>query len=256
MLTAFTRAVSPRISECELTFIDRQPINFERAVQQHQPYEEMLRSLGVGVLQLPADDQCPDSCFLEDTALVLDEIAVLTRPGSDARRAEVAGVAPAIRKHREIVQIEAPATLEGGDVLRIGRDLFVGVTTRTTSEGIEALRKHVEPFGYRVLPVVVPGALHLKSVCTALDEGTILADATRVDLLPLSKYEVIQVPAEEWMAANILLVNGRVCLHSGFRKTIGLLQQRGIEVRTVDISEFLKAEAGLTCMSLIFEIAS
>jgi dimethylargininase len=256
MLTAFTRAVSPRISECELTFIDRQPINFERAVQQHQQYEEMLRSLGVGVLQIPADDQCPDSCFLEDTALVLDEIAVLTRPGSDARRAEVTGVAPAIRKHREIVQIEAPATLEGGDVLRIGRDLFVGVTTRTTSEGIEALRKHVEPFGYRVLPVVVPGALHLKSVCTALDEGTILADATRVDLSPLSKYEVIQVPAEEWMAANVLLVNGRVCLHSGFRRTIGLLQQRGIEVRTVDISEFLKAEAGLTCMSLIFEIAS
>jgi len=250
MLTAFTRAVSPRISECELTFIDRQPINFERAVQQHQQYEEMLRSLGVGVLQIPADDQCPDSCFLEDTALVLDEIAVLTRPGSDARRAEVTGVAPAIRKHREIVQIEAPATFEGGDVLRIGRDLFVGVTSRTTSEGIEALRKHVEPFGYRVLPVVVPGALHLKSVCTALDEGTILADAT------LSKYEVIQVPAEEWMAANVLLVNGRVCLHSGFRETIGLLQQRRIEVRTVDISEFLKAEAGLTCMSLIFEIAS
>ena len=242
MLTAFTRAVSPRISECELTFIDRQPINFERAVQQHQQYEEMLRSLGVGVLQIPADDQCPDSCFLEDTALVLDEIAVLTRPGSDARRAEVTGVAPAIRKHCETVQIEAPATFEGGDVLRIGRDLFVGVTSRTTSEGIEALRKHVEPFGYRVHPVIVPGALHLKSVCTALDERTILADATRVDLLPLSKYEVIEVPAEEWMAANVLLVNGRVCLHSGFRKTIGLLQQRGIEVRTVDISEFLKAK--------------
>jgi len=256
MLTAFTRAVSPRISECELTFIDRQPINFERAVQQHQQYEEMLRSLGVGVLQIPADDQCPDSCFLEDTALVLDEIAVLTRPGSDARRAEVAGVAPAIRKHREIVQIEAPATFEGGDVLHIGRDLFVGVTTRTTSEGIEALRKYVEPFGYRVHPVAVPGALHLKSVCSALDEHTILADATRANLSPLSKYEVIPVPAEEWMAANVLLVNGRVCLHSGFRKTIGLLQQRGIEVRTLDISEFLKAEAGLTCMSLIFKSAS
>src|SRR6266851_4517932 len=157
MLTAFTRAVSPRISECELTFIDRQPINFERAVQQHQQYEEMLRSLGVGVLQIPADDQCPDSCFLEDTALVLDE-------------------------------------------------------------------------------------------------HTILADATRLELSPFSRYEVVQVPAEEWMAANVLLVNGNVCLHSGFRKTIGLLQQRGIEVRMVDISEFLKAEAGLTCMSLIFEI--
>jgi dimethylargininase len=253
MLTAFTRAVSPRIAECELTFIDRQPIDFERAVQQHQGYEELLRSLGVGVLQIPADQQCPDSCFLEDTALVLDELAVLTRPGSEARRCEVAGVAPAIRQHRDVVQIEAPATFEGGDVLRIGRELFVGVTTRTTSLGIEALRKHVELYGYRVHPVNVPGALHLKSVCTTVDGNTILADAARLDLSPFSTYEVVQVPAEEWMAANVLLVNGTVCLHSGFPKTIGLLQQRRIEVRTVDISEFLKAEAGVTCMSLIFE---
>lgn len=254
MLTAFTRGVSPRIAECELTFIDRQPIAFEGAVQQHQQYEEMLRGLGVGVLQIPADQQCPDCCFLEDTALVLDELAILTRPGSDARRGEVAGVAPVIRQHRDVVQIEAPAMLEGGDVLRIGRDLFVGVTTRTTCEGIEALRKHVEPYGYGVHPVIVPGALHLKSVCTAVDEHTILGDATRLDLSPFSKYEVVQVPEEEWMAANVLLVNGTVCMHSGFRKTISLIQQRGIEVRTVDISEFLKAEAGLTCMSLIFRV--
>ena len=256
MLTALTRAVSPRIAECELTFIDRQPIDFERAVQQHKQYEAMLRSLGVEVHQIPADDQCPDSCFLEDTALVLDELAILTRPGSDARRGEVAGVAPFVRRHRDVVHIEAPATLEGGDVLRIGRELFVGVTTRTTRNGVEALRKHVEPHGYRVHPVVVPGALHLKSVCTAVDEETILADATRVDVSPFVEYEVIQVSAEEWMAANVLLVNGTVCMHSGFGKTIDLLQQRGIDVQTVDISEFLKAEAGLTCMSLLFKPAA
>lgn len=253
MLTAFTRAVSPRIAECELTFIDRVAINFERAVEQHRLYEEMLRRLGVTVQQIPAGNDCPDSCFLEDTALVLDEIAVLTRPGSDARRGEVAGVAPFIRQHREVAAIEAPATLEGGDVLRIGRELFVGVTTRTSYEGIEMLRKYAEPHGYKVHPVMVPGALHLKSVCTAVDEHTIVADATRADLTPLAGYEVIQVPAEEWMAANVLLVGGTVCMHCGFRKTTALLQQRGIDVRTVDISEFLKAEAGLTCMSLIFE---
>ena len=256
MLTAFTRAVSPRIAECELTFIERLPIDFERAVQQHQRYEELLRSLGVGVLQIPADHHCPDCCFLEDTALVLDEFAVLTRSGSEARCREVGGVAAAIRQHRAVVQIEAPATLEGGDVLRIGRDLFIGVTTRTTGRGVEALQKYVEPHGYRVRAVSVRGALHLKSVCTALDEHTILADATRVDLAPFSNFEVVQVPTEEWMAANVLLVNGAVCMHGGFRKTIGLVQQRGIDVRTVDISEFLKAEAGLTCMSLLFEMGS
>ncbi len=253
MLTAFTRAVSPRIGECELTFIGREPIDVGRAVEQHLQYEDMLRGLGVDVHQIPADSQCPDSCFLEDTALVLDEIAVLTRPGSDARRAEVAGVAPFIRKHRQVVEIEAATTLEGGDVLRIGRELFVGVTTRTTREGIESLRKYVEPYGYKVCPVVVPGALHLKSVCTAVDQNTILADATRVDLALFAGYEVIQVPAEEWMAANVLLIGETVCLHSGFAKTIEILQRRGLDVRTTDISEFLKAEAGLTCMSLVFE---
>ena len=254
MLTAFTRAVSPRIAECELTFIDRVAINFERAVEQHKQYEEMLRGLGVEVRQIPANDNCPDSCFLEDTALVLDEIAVLTRPGSDARRAEVAGVAPFIRQHRQTAEIEAPATLEGGDVLRIGRQLFVGVTTRTTREGIESLRKYAEPRGYKVHPVVVPGALHLKSVCTAVDAHTILADATRVELSPFAEFEVVQVPAEEWMAANVLLIDGTVCMHSGFGKTIEILQRRGLDVRTTDISEFLKAEAGLTCMSLIFRV--
>lgn len=256
MLTAFTRAVSPRIAECELTFIDRVPIDFARAVEQHRQYEQTLRGLGVEVVQIPADEQCPDSCFLEDTALVLDELAVLTRPGSEARRGEVAGVAPFIRRHRDVEQIEPPATLEGGDVLHIGRELFVGVTTRTTRDGIEALRKYVEPHGYQVHPVAVPGALHLKSVCTAVDEHTILADGTRVDLLPFAGYEVIQVPAEEWMAANVLLVGGTVCLHGGFGRTNDLLQRRGIDARTVDISEFLKAEAGLTCMSLLFERAS
>jgi dimethylargininase len=253
MLTAFTRAVSPRIGECELTFIDRAAIDFGRAVEQHQQYQEMLRGLGVDVDQIPADDKCPDSCFLEDTALVLDELAVLTRPGSDARRAEVAGVAPFIRQHRQVAEIEAPATLEGGDVLRVGRELFVGVTTRTTRGGIDALRDHAAPHGYKVHPVVVPGALHLKSVCTAVDERTILADASRVDLSPFVGYEVIQVPPEEWMAANVLLVGEIVCLHSGFGKTVEILQRRGLEVRTTDISEFLKAEAGLTCMSLILE---
>jgi dimethylargininase len=256
MLTAFSRAVSPRIAECELTFIHRQPIDFARALEQHRRYEEMLRGLGVEVHQIPTDDQCPDSCFLEDTALVLDELSVLTRPGSDARRSEVTGVAPFIRRHRDVLQIEAPATLEGGDVLRLGRELFVGVTTRTTREGIDALRRHVESHGYGVHPVVVPGALHLKSVCTAVDQHTILADSTRVDLSPFTDYEVIQVPAEEWMAANVLLVGNTVCMHSGFRETIGLLQRRGLDVRTTDISEFLKAEAGLTCMSLLFETAS
>src|SRR5215471_14929096 len=130
-LVALTRGVSPRIAECELTFIDRQLIDYPRAVRQHSQYQQLLLDLGAKVIELPSDEQCPDCCFLEDTALVLDEVAVVTRPGSEARRREVEGVVPAISKFRNVVRLDAPGTLEAGDVLRLGRKLFVGISTRT-----------------------------------------------------------------------------------------------------------------------------
>lgn len=253
MLFALTRGVSSRINECELSFIDRHAIDVPRAVRQHRNYQELLKSLGVSVIEIPADDNCPDCCFLEDTAIVLDELAIICRPGSGPRRREVDAVVPNIREYRrDIFRIEAPATLEGGDVLRVGRTLFVGRTQRTNREGIAQLQKYVAPHGYDVKAVEVPGALHLKSVCTAVDDHTILGEPTRVDLAPLADFEVIEVPSDEWMGANILLVDQTVCMHSGFVQTNALLRERGYEVRAVDISEFLKAEAGLTCMSLIF----
>jgi dimethylargininase len=252
MLKAFVRGVSRRISDCELTFIDREGINLERAVEEHRKYQDLLVSTGIDVTEIPADDSCPDCCFLEDTALVLDEIAVIARPGSDTRRREVAGVRPYIEKIRKLALIEAPATLEGGDVLRVGRELFVGVTTRTNLEGIQALRAFVEPHGYKVSPVATPGALHLKSVCTALDDGTILAESGRLDTAPFRNYEILQVSEQEWMASNVLRAGSILCMHSGFPKTRQMLDRRGYDVRTTDISEFLKAEAGLTCMSILF----
>ena len=254
MLVALTRGLSRRINECELSFISRQQIDLPRAVRQHRNYQELLKSIGASVVEIPADDDCPDCCFLEDTAIILDEVAIRTRPGSEARRREVDGVLPTVRKfRRDISEIEPPATLEGGDMLRVGRTLFVGLTERSSREGIKQLQKYAAPHGYTVTAVEVPGALHLKSVCTALDEHTVLAEPTRLDLSAFAGFDVIEVPADEWMAANILLVNQTVCMHSGFVQTNALLQQRGYDVRSVDISEFLKAEAGLTCMSIIFQ---
>jgi len=253
VLIALTRGVSPRINGCELSFISRQPIDFHRAVRQHRNYQELLKNLGVSVIEIPADNECPDCCFIEDTAIVLDELAIICRPGSTARRREVNGVLPSIRKYRrEILTIEEPAALEGGDVLRVDHTLFVGLTQRTNREGIDLLQKYIAPHGYTVKLVEVPGALHLKSVCTAVDEHTILAEPTRVELAAFAEFDVIEVPANEWMAANVLLVNRTVCTHSGFVETNALIEERGYDVRTVDISEFLKAEAGLTCKSLIF----
>ena len=252
-LTALTRAVSPRITECELTFIGRQKIDYAAAVHQHSRYQQLLRDLGLKVIELRADDQCPDSCFLEDTALILDEVAVITRPGSEARRREVAGVVPTIVEYRNVLQIDAPGTLEAGDILRMGRKLFVGASVRSNQQGIEMLRTALQPYGYKVIAVPMQGALHLKSVCTALDDQTLIVDLRHVDAAAFSEYRLVEVPADESPAANVLHINGTVCIHAGFQKTIDQLQSQGYELSTVDISEFLKAEAGLTCMSIIFD---
>ena len=255
-LIALTRAVSPRINECELTFIGRRKIDYAAAVHQHSRYQQLLRDLGVKVIELPAGERCPDSCFLEDTAVVLDEVAVITRPGSEARRSEVSGVVPTIVEYRNVVQIDAPGTLEAGDILRMGRNLFVGASVRSNAPGIEMLRSALAPYGYNVIAVPMQGALHLKSVCTALDDETVVADPRHVDAEFLSKYRIVEVPSDESPAANVLRINGTVCIHAGFHKTIDLLQARGYQLNTVDISEFLKAEAGLTCMSIIFDPTS
>jgi dimethylargininase len=256
MLVALTRGVSLRIAECELTFIDRRAIDYPRAVEQHSQYQQLLRCLGANVITLPSDDQCPDCCFLEDTALVLDEVAVITRPGSEPRRREVDGVAPTILKYRNVVRIDAPGTLEGGDVLRLGRKLFVGLSSRTNQQGIETLRKELKAYGYEVVAIPMKRALHLKSVCTALDDHTVLADPRHFDTTEFAEYTLIEVPAEESMAANVLRINSAICIDAGFHQTVDLLRTKGFDVRTVDISEFLKAEAGLTCMSIILYVSN
>jgi dimethylargininase len=215
-----------------------------------------LRDLGARVIELPSDEQCPDCCFLEDTALVLEELAIITRPGSEPRRNEVSGVAPTVMKFRNVVRIDSPGMLEAGDVLCMGRNLLVGISTRTNRQGIEILRKVVKPYGYEVLAIPLRGALHLKSVCTSVDDHTLLANPRHFDSGQLSAYKLIEVPAEDAMAANVLRINGTVCIHAGFHQTIELLRGKGFNVRTVNISEFLKAEAGLTCMSIILDVSN
>jgi dimethylargininase len=250
---ALTRGISASIDRCEVSFIDRVPIDVQKMKQQHRAYEEMLQSMGYEVIQISADDSCPDCCFIEDTALVLDEIAVITHPGSTARRAEVPGVVSTIEKFRKTVKIEPPATLEGGDVLRIGRNLYVGLTQRTNVEGVGALRKLVAPYGYTVTAVPTPGALHMKSVCTAANDRTVVADPTRMDVSVFANYDVVEISPEEWMGGDLLPINGTVCMIEGFPKLKSALEGRGLNVRTLNMSEFMKAEAGLTCLSLLFE---
>lgn len=249
---ALTREVSPEMGRCELTFLEREAIDYGRAVEQHQQYCDLLRSLGLEVLSLAAAAEYPDCCFVEDTAVVLDEVAVLTTLGAPARRGESPAIEQALAPYRRIARMRLPATLDGGDVLQVGRTLFVGLTQRTTAAGIDALSEIVAPLGYEVVPVRVRGCLHLKSAATLLDEDTLLANPEWLDLEPLSKLTVVPVPREEPGAANVLRVRDEVLAHAGFPRTIDLITGRGIRVTALDLSEFLKAEAGLTCKSLLF----
>lgn len=249
---ALLRDVSPGIARCELTYLERQPIDYDRAVEQHRMYRDALQALGLEIVSLDGDPAFPDCCFVEDAAIVLDEVAVITRPGAETRRGETAAVAEALASYRTLAAISPPATVEGGDVLHIGKRLFVGLSERTNEAGVTALRDVVSPHGYEVVPVRVTGCLHLKSAVTALDDQTVLANPAWADLAPLRGLEVTSVPPAEPFAANVLRVRGRVLMHSGFPLTRALLEKRGSEVMSIDVSEFLKAEAGVTCKSLLF----
>jgi dimethylargininase len=253
MLTAITRAVSPAIINCELNFIPRQPIDLEIARVQHRAYEQLLEELGAHVVSLPAEPDLPDSMFVEDPAFVLDELAVIFPLGTESRRPEAASLAQAISKFRKLEHVTLPGTLEGGDVLRIGRKLFVGVTKRSNSEGIRQLAAILAPHHYEVIPVPVTGCLHLKSAVTCIRRDTLLANRAWFDPAPFSGYDWIDVDPAEPHAANALALEGTVIFPASFPRTRARIEARGFNVTPLDISELQKAESGLTCSSLILQ---
>jgi dimethylargininase len=249
---ALMRGVPPTLARCELSFREREPIDLDRALAQHAAYATLLRSLGLELVELPADPAFPDCCFVEDVAVVLDEVALLTRPGAPSRRGEITAIEAALARYRPIEATPPPATLEGGDVLRVGHTLYVGRSARTNEAGIARLRAVAEPLGYRVVPVAVTGCLHLKSAVTALDQERLLVNRAWLDPAPLRGLELVDVAPEEPGAANVLRVAGLVIAHPGFPRTLERVAALGYAVRPLDVSEFLKAEAALTCKSLLF----
>lgn len=251
-LTAIVREVSPSINDCELSFHARQPIDVPKAIAQHKAYQECLTELGVRVVSLPAEPGLPDAVFVEDPAIILDEVAIISHMGAPSRRPEAQSLTNVLLHYRPLRFLSEPATLDGGDVLRIDRSIFVGLSRRTNRDAVAQLRDLLEPHGYHVRPVVVGGCLHLKSACSYIGKNTILLNRSLIDPEPLSGFELLNVPEEEPAAANALLVNDVVMIPSSFRQTRALLEGRGFQVRTLDVSELQKAEAGVTCTSLIF----
>jgi dimethylargininase len=256
MLTALTRPVSPSLNDCDLAFHTRNLIDVTLAARQHDAYCDLLRDLGAGVRPLPAAPELPDAVFVEDAAVVVDELAVITAPYMLARRREVPSVAAALAEFRPLRYLEGMATLEGGDVLRIGRTLYVGRSQRTNDEGIRQLAAALAPHSYTVVPIEMRDCLHLKSAVTAVGHGTVLANPDWLDLEPFAQYEVIRIAPEEPGAANAVLVGDAVILPASYPRTRALLENRGIPVYCVDVSELQKAEGAVTCCSILFDASS
>ena len=253
MLTAITRGVSPLLAECELTWLEREPIDMELARAQHRAYEQALREAGARVIALPALHGQPDCVFVEDPALVLDEVAVITSMGAATRRGERASLAEALATFRPVIHMREPGMLEGGDVMRVGRRLYAGLSHRTDSVGIADLAGLLLPFGYEVIGVPLRNCLHLKSGCTYVGDETVLINPEWVDPAEIGNYRFIEVAEGEAGAANALRVGETVLIPSAWPRTAEKLQAAGYRVRQLELSELLKAESGVTCSSLLFE---
>jgi dimethylargininase len=252
-LVAITREVSPGINHCELSYHAREPIDVASAIAQHKAYQDCLTELGLRVIVLPAEPELPDSVFVEDPAIVLDEVAVIMRMGAPSRRAETSSLAEALANYRSLDFLQEPATMDGGDVLRIDRSIFVGLSRRTNREGVKQVSKLLRAHGYTVIGIEVKECLHLKSACSYLGDETLLVNPSWLAAEQLAGYDLLDVPEEEPAAANVLRINDTIVMPASFPRTRALLQKRGYEVRPVEVSELQKAEAGVTCCSLIFK---
>jgi len=253
VLVAITRPPTDALARCELTHLERQPIDVVLALEQHRAYEEALAECGAHVVSLAPEPDMPDAVFVEDAAVVLDDVAVITRPGAVSRRAETESVAKALADYRPIAHLTDPATLDGGDVLRVGDELFVGVSTRTNAEGIRQLGTIARRHGLETRPVPIRDCLHLKSACSHVGGGLLLVNPARVDVDLFAQFELLHVLPDELGAANTVLVGETVMIAESFPMTADLLARLGVDVVAVDLSELQKAEAGGSCMSLLLE---
>jgi dimethylargininase len=252
---AYTRAVSPSLADCELTHLAREPLDVAAAVAEHEQYESVLRRLGARVERLPAAPHLPDAVFVEDAAVVLDEVALITRPGAASRRPETATVASALAAHRPLVHVTAPGTLDGGDVLVCGRTVYIGLSQRTSREAIEQVAQLLAPFGYEVRAVEFAGCLHLKSAVTRIAPDLLLLNPDWVSPGRFPDHRSLAVDPAEPHAANALSLGGAVIHPLQHARTRARIESHGLTVVTVPQAELAKAEAGVTCCSLLLNVA-
>ena len=251
MTIAITRKVSPRICECEITHIERTPIDLEVARAQHREYVQTLKALACEVIELSAESDLPDSVFVEDTAFILPELAVITRPGADSRKPETESILQTLQPLIQYVRLRAPATLDGGDVLVLRKQIFIGLSTRSNQTAVDQLNEMLGEHGYAVTGVQMHDCLHLKTAVTRIDENTLLVNPNWVDTHYFENFKWIEVDPSEPFGANCLPIGDFIIFPTAFPKTRAKLEEAGYKIAAVDVSELAKAEGAVTCCSLI-----
>jgi dimethylargininase len=250
---AITREVSAGIDRCELLHVERESIDVHNARAQHRRYEQTLQELGCTLLKQTQAPDLPDSVFVEDNAVLFDDLAVIARSAARSRRPETAAIETALEPYRELARIDDPGTLDGGDVLSVGRTVFVGASTRTNRDALNQMRVLLEPRGYDVRSVAVDGCLHLKSAVTRIGEDRLLVNRKWLDPSSLRGHELVDVDPTEPFGANTLWVENTLICSTLYPRTRDRLVDRGHRVVEVDLSELAKAEGGVTCCSIVFE---
>lgn len=247
---ALVRPVPNSYDKCIRT--NTEGIDVELAKKQHMEYCKALENLGLKLLWARGDDTLPDSCFVEDTAVVFGEKAVVCNMKMESRKGEVVEIAKMLEKMKKVYCIEPPATIDGGDVLKIGKEVFVGLTARTNIYAVEQLRKILENDGFNIIPVKVDGVTHFKSVCTYLGNGYVVLAEGYFNADVFKGYNRLVVPPSEQYASNCLAVNGVVLMAKGYPKTRRLIEREGFTIQELEMSEFRKGEGALTCLSILW----
>lgn len=247
---ALVRPVPASYDKCIRT--NRENIDVQLAIKQHEEYCKALKELGLKLIWVKRDDSLPDSCFIEDTAVVFDGKAIICNMKMKSRREEVNEVAKTLRNYKNIQFVRFPATIDGGDVLKIDDKVFIGLTSRTNRQAVNQLEKILEGYGLKIIPVKVRGVLHLKSACTYLGNNCVALAKGNFDINILKGYNKFIVPCDEAYAANFLSVNGKIIMAKGYTKTKKLVEKMGFDVKELDISEFRKGDGALTCLSIIW----
>ncbi|HNC88047.1 MAG TPA: arginine deiminase family protein [Anaerolineales bacterium] len=251
MPIAITRKISPRFNECEVTHIERTPIDLNVARAQHQEYVHALAALGCQVIELPEEPDLPDSVFVEDTAFILPEVAVITRPGADSRKPETESIIRALSSYRPLVHVTEPGTVDGGDVLVLGKNIYIGNSTRSNADAVRQIQQLLDHYGYTVTAVDMHDCLHLKTALTKVDDKTLLINPNWVDTSHFKGFDWIEVDSAEPFAANCLPVGDGIIFPTAFPKTSNKLEARGYKIQAVNVAELAKAEGAVTCCSLI-----